>query len=113
MLKRIYVKNYALINEISIEFDSNYSIISGETGAGKSILINSLLLASGEAIDTTFVLDKENPVIVEVTISNISQDLLDKALEFGVEFDGLDLTVKRVYNPKLLKNSYYMDNVSV
>lgn len=113
MLKRIYVKNYALINEISIEFDANYSIISGETGAGKSILINSLLLASGEAIDTTFVLDKENPVIVEITMSDISKDLLDKAIEFGVELDSSDITVKRVYNPKLLKNSYYINNVSV
>jgi DNA repair protein RecN (Recombination protein N) len=48
MLKTLLIKNYALIEEIEVEFESGLNIITGETGAGKSILIDALSLILGE-----------------------------------------------------------------
>ena len=44
MLKRLHVKNLALISELELEFGNNLNILSGETGAGKSIVVDSLML---------------------------------------------------------------------
>lgn len=113
MLKRIYIKNYALIREIEVNFDDGFTIISGETGAGKSILINSLYLAFGEPIDTTFLLNKEEPIIVEVDIDNIPEDIKAQGKEFGLDFNKDEITIRRIYNPKTSKNSYLVDDIPV
>ena len=65
MLTRLRVKNYALIKELDINFDDGLSIITGETGAGKSILLGALSLILGNRADTSVLLDKENKCIVE------------------------------------------------
>ena len=44
MLKSLYINNYALIDELKIEFDQGFSVITGETGAGKSIILGALSL---------------------------------------------------------------------
>lgn len=113
MLKRIYIKNYALIREIEVNFNEGFTIISGETGAGKSILINSLYLAFGEPIDTTFLLNKEEPIVVEVDIDNISDDIKEQGKEFGLDFAKDEITIRRIYNPKTSKNSYLIDDIPV
>ena len=48
MLRSLYIRDYALIEELDVEFDSGLNIITGETGAGKSILIGALKLILGE-----------------------------------------------------------------
>jgi DNA repair protein RecN (Recombination protein N) len=113
VLKRIYIKNYALIKEIEVNFDKGLTIISGETGAGKSILINSLYLAFGEPIDTTFLLNKEEPIIVEVDLDKIDEDIKEQGKEFGLDFTKGQITIRRIYNPKTAKNSYLMDDIPV
>jgi len=113
VLKRIYIKNYALIKEIEVNFDKEFTIISGETGAGKSILINSLYLAFGESIDTTFLLNKEEPIIVEVDLDEIDEEIKEAGKEFGLDFTKDDITIRRIYNPKTLKNSYLIDDIPV
>ena len=65
MLTRLRVKNYALIKELDINFDDGLSIITGETGAGKSILLGALSLILGNRADTSVLLDKDNKCIVE------------------------------------------------
>ena len=65
MLKSLYIKNYALIHELNIEFNSGLAIISGETGAGKSILLGALSLILGQRADTQVLLDKTSKCIVE------------------------------------------------
>ena len=44
MLKTLYIKNYALIDELKVEFDKGFSVVTGETGAGKSIILHTLSL---------------------------------------------------------------------
>jgi len=113
VLKRIYIKNYALIKEIEVFFDKGFTIISGETGAGKSILINSLYLAFGEPIDTTFLLNREEPIVVEVDLDNINEDIKEEGKEFGLDFANDMITIRRIYNPKTAKNSYTIDDIPV
>ena len=65
MLKKLYVQNYAIIDEIEIDFSSKLNIITGETGAGKSILIGALSLILGDRADTTVLMNREKKCVVE------------------------------------------------
>ena len=65
MLVSLNVQNYALIRNLEIEFKPGFSIITGETGAGKSILLGALSLLLGQRADTTVLLDKNQKCIVE------------------------------------------------
>ena len=57
MLTQLSIKNYALINELKIDFSSGLSIITGETGAGKSILLGALGLVLGNKADSSTLKD--------------------------------------------------------
>jgi len=65
MLKSLHVRNYALIRHLEIDFRPGFTIITGETGAGKSILLGALSLLLGNRADTTVLKDKEKKCIVE------------------------------------------------
>ncbi len=65
MLKRLQIRNYALIRELDVDFTSGLTIITGETGAGKSILIGALSLILGQRADSSVLKDKESKCFVE------------------------------------------------
>ena len=65
MLKKLFIFNYAVIDRIEIEFDQGLCIITGETGAGKSILIDALEIALGSRAESGSIRDKEKKCIVE------------------------------------------------
>lgn len=65
MLKELYIKNYAIIDELKISFTDHLNIITGETGAGKSILMGALGLILGDRADTSSLLDPAAKCIVE------------------------------------------------
>jgi DNA repair protein RecN (Recombination protein N) len=65
MLSRLHIQNYAIIDDLSIEFSSNLNIITGETGAGKSILMGALSLILGERADSSVLQQKEKKCVVE------------------------------------------------
>ena len=65
MIKSLSIKNYALIDAIEIDFNSGFSIITGETGAGKSILMGALSLITGQRADTGVLKDNSKKCIVE------------------------------------------------
>lgn len=67
MLRKLIIKNYALIDELEIDFGEGLSIITGETGAGKSIMLGALGLLLGERADTKAIADKNRKTIVEAT----------------------------------------------
>ncbi|MCS6989879.1 MAG: DNA repair protein RecN [Chloroherpetonaceae bacterium] len=68
MLKRLYVKNFALIDELTIEFGSGLNIITGETGAGKSILLGALGMVLGERASADVVRKGEEKAVIEAII---------------------------------------------
>ena len=65
MLQQLYIQNYAIIDAIKINFSPNLNIITGETGAGKSILMGALNLILGERAETSILLDKEKKCFIE------------------------------------------------
>mgnify|MGYP003623553340 CR=1 FL=1 len=67
MLTKLYVENYALIDKLDIEFDNALNIITGETGAGKSILLGALGLLMGNRSDAGAETDRERNCVVEGT----------------------------------------------
>ena len=74
MLQQLQIHNYAIIDSLEINFSGNLNIITGETGAGKSILMGALNLILGERADTSVLLDKEKKCIIEgVFKSNYSE----------------------------------------
>ncbi len=65
MLQKLHIQNYAIIDDLSITFKQHLNIITGETGAGKSILMGALNLILGERADSTVLLQKEKKCVVE------------------------------------------------
>ena len=65
MLQKLHIQNYAIIDEIVIDFSANLNIITGETGAGKSILVGALSLILGERAESTTLMNKDKKCVVE------------------------------------------------
>ena len=70
MLKRLIISNYALINSLDIEFPDGLNIITGETGAGKSILLGAISLLLGKKADATAIMDSTKNCVVEAEFAN-------------------------------------------
>ena len=75
MLKRLLVENYALIDKSEIELSSGFSVITGETGAGKSILLGALNLILGQRADTKSIKDPARKCVVEAVFDISNYDL--------------------------------------
>ena len=69
MLQNLHVKNLALIDESEVDFAGGLNILSGETGAGKSIIIGSINLALGGKVQKEMLRDPEKPALVELIFS--------------------------------------------
>ncbi|MBQ9296560.1 MAG: DNA repair protein RecN [Paludibacteraceae bacterium] len=65
MLKHLHIQNYALISHLDIDFDSGFSVLTGETGAGKSIILGALALVLGARADSKAITDGEDKCIIE------------------------------------------------
>ena len=95
MLARLYIHNYAIIDEIDIPFSNKFNIITGETGAGKSILVGALSLILGNRADTSLLLNKEKKCIIEGSF-DISRKTDVKKLLQEQELDTIDeLMIRR------------------
>ena len=77
MLQSLAIQNYTLINQIEIDFNNGFSIITGETGSGKSILLGALGLVLGQRPETNILKDKDRKCVVEAHF-NISKYHLQK-----------------------------------
>lgn len=95
MLDRIFIKNYILISEAEFEFSKGLNIIAGETGAGKSILINAIDIAFGAKAGKEVIKTGEEKAIIELTIRNDKYDLNGLFEEYGIENDGTEVILSR------------------
>ncbi len=93
MLKHLQIENYALIEKLDISFDDGLSIITGETGAGKSILVGALSLILGQRADTKVLFDKKRKCIVEGTFYIKDYNLLSIFEQHEIDYD--DNTILR------------------
>lgn len=87
MLSRLLVQNYALIKDLDVQFENGLTIITGETGAGKSILLGALSLILGNRADTSVLLEKNEKCIVEGVFRIEDYDLKDFFKDNDIDYD--------------------------
>ncbi len=93
MLKSLLIENYALIEKLDISFDDGLTIITGETGAGKSILLGALGLILGQRADTRTLNNKNSKCIIEGTFNVKDIQILNLFNENDLDYD--DITILR------------------
>src|SRR5688572_10794902 len=92
MLRYLRVRNFALIDQLELQFEEGFNLLSGETGAGKSIIVDSLgLLAGAKASIDTIRTGESRAVIEAIFESDLAEDLDS----LGLESQGLEVIVKR------------------
>ena len=85
MLSKIYIKNYILIDELEVELSGGLNIITGETGAGKSILINAIDIAFGAKTSKEIIKNGADKAIIEITIENKKQNISKLFEEYSID----------------------------
>ncbi len=100
-LKELYIKNLATIDEIKINFSPNLNLITGETGAGKSIIVDALKILSGERVDLDLIRYGEDSLVVEGVFDGIEENLINFLKEKELEGEKNFLILRReIYKEK-------------
>ena len=86
MLVKLSINNFALIEKLNIDFSDKLSIITGETGAGKSILLGALGLVLGKRADLTSLKNKEEKCVIEADFEISKYNLQDLFTEIDVDY---------------------------
>ena len=109
MLQSLSISNYALISSLSVEFDNGFSVITGETGAGKSILLGALGFVLGNRADSNILFDDTKKCVVEASF--ILKD--NERLRFFFEENDIDFEeeciIRRELNPQKKSRSFVND----
>jgi len=108
VLKRLVVENYALIEHLEIEFDSSLNIITGETGAGKSILMGALALLLGAKNDSTTIKDNTRACIVEGEFNIAGLGLEEAFEELDIEYEN-ETIIRRTISPSGKSRAFVND----
>jgi DNA repair protein RecN (Recombination protein N) len=95
MLRHLHIRNYALISHLDIDFQEGFSVLTGETGAGKSIILGALNLVMGARADTKTITEGEERCIIEASF----------------EHDGREIIIRRELNQSGRSRSFVNDEV--
>jgi DNA repair protein RecN (Recombination protein N) len=95
MLQKLSIQNYAIIDELEIEFSGKLNVITGETGAGKSIIVGALGLILGERADSTALVNKEKKCIVEGVFEAKSKKEIKRFLSDNDHDNSDELVIRR------------------
>ena len=109
MLTRLKIQNYALIRELDVELAPGFSIITGETGAGKSILLGALALILGQRADSSVLNDKSVKCVVEANFRIEGLGLEDLFLDNDLDFDNMAI-FRREINPAGKSRAFINDS---
>ena len=99
MIKQLHISNYALIDKLDIEFNDGLTIITGETGAGKSIILGALSLILGERAETKSIRDISSKTIVEATFDIAGYGLERFFRDQDIDWDANECLVRRELSP--------------
>jgi DNA repair protein RecN (Recombination protein N) len=108
MLKQLHISNYALIDELNVSFESGFNVITGETGAGKSILLGALGFALGDRADTNVLYDKDKKCVVEAQFALDDETLKPLFEENELDFE-TDCIFRRELNPQKKSRAFIND----
>ena len=108
MLAELNIRNFAIIDELKVAFDGGLNVISGETGAGKSIIIGAVGLLLGDRANADMIRSFEDAAVVEALFDIRGQEGLKKKVREMGFGDGEDLVVRRVVS-RSGKNRVYIN----
>ena len=108
MLKQLHISNYALIDELSVGFETGFNVITGETGAGKSILLGALGFALGDRADTGVLYDKDKKCVVEAQFELDDENLKPLFEENDLDFE-TECIFRRELNPQKKSRAFIND----
>ncbi len=95
MLRNLKIRKYALIDTLDIEFHRGFSVITGETGAGKSIMLGAINLILGGRADAKFIKDGAEKCFVEAVFEENNEDIATFFSENDFDYDGKECVVRR------------------
>ena len=95
MIKQLRLKNYILIDELCANFDSGLNVITGETGAGKSILLNAIDIVFSSRVSKEVIKTGEEKATIEVTIENTKHNLADFFEQNGIDNLGSEIIITK------------------
>ncbi|MEL6671660.1 MAG: DNA repair protein RecN [Bacteroidota bacterium] len=110
MLQHLYIKNYALFTETEVDFQAGFNVLTGETGAGKSLLVGALGLINGKRADSSVVFREDEKCVVEARFHELSP-LIQKRVQSYEEFDfeGKELIIRREITPSGKSRAFIND----
>ena len=108
MIQRLHIRNYAIIEELQLDFADGLSIITGETGAGKSIVLGALNLILGGRSDSKTLFDADRKCIIEGRFNIAAYDLADFFAEQDLDHDD-ELIIRREITPSGKSRAFVND----
>jgi DNA repair protein RecN (Recombination protein N) len=109
MLQRLHIRNYAIIDELSIDFHPQFNIITGETGAGKSILVGALGLVLGNRADTSLLRNVSAKCLVEASFHLAENESIRQLLTSNDLDESDDVIIRREIAPNGKSRSFIND----
>ncbi|MFC2423587.1 MAG: DNA repair protein RecN [Fusobacterium polymorphum] len=111
MLRELKIENLAIIDELDIEFDKGFIVLTGETGAGKSIILSGINLLIGEKASVDMIRDGEENLVAQ-GVFDVDEEQ-KKALEaMGIDIDGDEIIIRRSYS-RSGKARAFVNNVRI
>ncbi len=104
MIKQLRIKDYILIDELTANFDSGLNVITGETGAGKSILINAVEIAFAPRVSKEVIKTGKEKAVVELVIENTKHDLTKLFEENGIDNFGSEIVLTKEITPNAVRS---------
>ena len=109
MLESLIIKNYALIDDLNLKFTPGLTIVTGETGAGKSIMLDAVSLLLGERAERKAISDKSRKSVIEATFSSPSPELSKLLTDNGIEWNSAELIARREISASGRSRAYVND----
>ena len=95
MIKQLRIKDYILIDELTANFDKGLNVITGETGAGKSILINAIDIAFAPRVSKEVIKHDKEKATIELVIENYKHDLRELFEQNGIDYLGSEIVLTK------------------
>ena len=107
MLRELRIRNFAVIDEVALDLDEGLNVLTGETGAGKTIILNALAIILGNKVSTDVIRHGADEASVEALFSPLPAEVESKLGEMGAE-EGEELVIRRIIS-RAGKNRVYLN----
>ena len=111
MLRELKIENLAIIDELDIEFEKGFIVLTGETGAGKSIILSGINLLIGEKASVDMIRDGEENLVAQ-GVFDIDEEQKKKLKAMGIDIDGDEIIIRRSYS-RSGKARAFVNNVRI